>query len=200
MGIATAISMLKVLLLDDTPRRDSALRQALAALDGVTVACTLESAAQLAARVAEHQPDLVLVDSDSPRRGVLEHVAALDALGPRPVILFTGDRDEEAIRASLRAGVSSYIVDGLDPERLAPIMRVAIERFGTERKLRAELAETRARLADRQSVERAKGILMKQRGCTEDEAYAALRSLAMQRGIRIGEAARQVIDVASLLG
>jgi response regulator NasT len=192
--------MLRILLVDDTPGRASALKQALCAMQGVEVACALDSPLELLQRVAEHQPDVVLIDTDSPSRDVLEQLAAVSSSAPRPVVMFTGDADDEAIRASLRVGVSAYIVDGLAPGRLAPIMRVAIERFDADQRLRAELEDTKAKLEERKLVERAKGILMKQRGASEEEAFTLLRSLAMQRGIRLGEAARQVIDVAALLG
>ena len=192
--------MLKVLLVDDTPGRASALKAALSEMGGVTVACTLESPLALPTRIQEHAPDVVLIHTDSPSRDVLEQLAAMSSSAPRPVVMFTGDGDELTIRAALRAGVSAYIVDGLAPERLVPIMRVAIERFEAEQALRGELEETRARLAERKLVERAKGILMKHRQMSEDEAFAALRTLAMQRGIRLGEAARQVIDISAMLG
>jgi response regulator NasT len=192
--------MLKVLLVDDTAERASALKEALDAMEGVVVTCTLESPLELTRWVAEHAPDVVLIDTESPSRDVLEQLAAVSSSAPRPVVLFTGDSQDETIRSALKAGVSAYIVDGIAPERLRPIMRVAMERFEADQRLRAELAETRTRLAERKLVERAKGIIMKQRGIGEEEAFAALRSLAMQRGIRLGDAAQQVIDVASLLG
>ena len=192
--------MLKVLLVDDTADRASALTAALSEMGGVAVACTLESPLALPASIQEHAPDVVLIHTDSPSRDVLEQLAAVSSSAPRPVVMFTGDGDELTIRAALRAGVSAYIVDGLSAERLEPIMRVAIERFEAEQALRAELEDTKLRLAERKVVERAKGILMKHRQMSEDEAFAALRTLAMQRGIRLGEAARQVIDVASILG
>jgi response regulator NasT len=192
--------MLKVLLVDDTPDRASALKEALSAMEGVAVACTLESPLELLRRVAEHRPDVILIDTESPSRDVLEQLAAVSSTAPRPVVMFTGDAKDEAIRAALKAGVSTYIVDGVSQRRLDPIMRVAIERFEADQQLRAELEDTRTRLADRKVIERAKGILMKQRGGTEEQAFASLRSLAMQRGIKLGEAAQQVIDVAALLG
>jgi len=192
--------MLRVLLVDDTPGRASALKAALSAMEGVEVACTLESPMELLGEVARHRPDIVLIDTDSPSRDVLEQLAAVSGSAPRPVVLFTEDGQDNAIRSALRAGVSAYIVDGIAPGRLDPIMRVAMERFEADQALRAELEDTRSRLADRKLVEKAKGILMKHRGIDEDAAYSALRSLAMERGVRIGEAARQVIDVATLLG
>ena len=192
--------MLKVLLVDDTPDRASTLKAALSEMDGVAVACTLESPLELLDHVARHAPDIVLIDTRSPSRDVLEQLAAVSSNAPRPVVLFTENGQDDAIRAALRAGVSAYVVDGIAPARLDPIMRVAMERFEADQALRAELEDTKSRLAERKLVDRAKGILMKHRGIDEDAAYAALRSLAMERGLRIGQAARQVIDVAGLLG
>ena len=192
--------MLKVLLVDNTPDRASGLKRALSGMEGVEVACTLESAVELHDRVAEHKPDIVLIDTDSPSRDVLEQLATMSSSAPRPVVMFTGDSQDETIRAALKAGVSAYIVDGIAPARLDPIMRVAIERFEADQQLRAELEETRERLEDRKFVSRAKGILMKQRGLSEEEAYAALRTHAMNRGVRLGEAAKHLIEVAALLG
>ena len=192
--------VLKVLLVDDTSDRASALKAVLATMEGIELACTLDSALELPGRVAEHKPDIVLIETESPSRDVLEQLAVVSINAPRPVVMFTDDAQGEAIRSALRAGVSAYIVDGIAPERLDPIMRVAMERFEADQALRAELEDTKARLAERKLVERAKGILMKHRGIDEGTAYAALRNLAMERGIRIGEAARQVIDIAGLLG
>jgi response regulator NasT len=192
--------MLKVLLVDNTPDRASALKQALSGMEGVEVACTVESPVELFDRVAEHKPDVILIDTESPSRDVLEQLAAMSSSAPRPVVMFTGDSQDETIRAALRAGVSAYIVDGIAPGRLDPIMRIAIERFEADQQLRAELDETRGKLEERKLVERAKGILMKQRGMSEEDAFAALRSHAMDRGIRLGDAARQLIDIAALLG
>ena len=192
--------MLKVLLVDDTSDRASALKAVLSAMEGVELACTLDSPLELPDQVAHHQPDIVLIETESPSRDVLEQLAAVSTSAPRPVVMFTDDAQGDAIRSALRAGVSAYIVDGISPERLDPIMRVAMERFEADQALRAELRDAKDRLADRKLVERAKGILMKHRGLDEEAAYAALRNLAMERGLRIGEVARQVIDVAGLLG
>lgn len=191
---------IKVLVVENTSDRASSLAGALALAKGVEVACTIESPLELLARVAEHQPDVVLIATDSPSRDVLEQLAAVSAAAPRPVVVFTDDAGDDSIRAAIRAGVSAYIVDGLSPRRLRPILRVAMERFGAEQALRSELANTKVQLADRKVIERAKGILMQQRGMSEEAAYAALRSHAMQRGLKLAEAAKQVIDIASLLG
>lgn len=190
---------LRILLVHDTPHRGG-VAETLAGMPGVELAHTLDAPLEMLRCIERHQPDVVLIDTESPSRDVLEQLAAVSANAPRPVVVLTGDGDDEAIRAALGVGVSAYVVDGVEPRRLGPVMRVAIERFRANQQLRAQLEETRTRLAERKQVERAKGILMKQRGCDEQQAFAALRALAMQRGIRLGEAAQQVIDVAGLLG
>ena len=118
---------------------------------------------------------------------------------PLPVVLFTEDDNRSIIQQAVRAGVSAYIVDGLDQHRLGSILDVAVARFQETGRLHQELAETRASLADRKNVERAKGILMKQRGIDEPAAYHALRKMAMDKNLRIGQAAENVIAVAALL-
>jgi response regulator NasT len=172
----------------------------LSGIDGVELAHTIDSPLELLRAIQDHAPDVVLIDTESPSRDVIEQLAAVSATAPRPVVMLTGDAQDDAIRVALGVGVSAYVVDSVDPRRLGPIIRVAMERFQGEQRLRAELESTRTQLAERKVVERAKGILMKQRGCSEEEAFASLRSLAMQRGIRLGEAAQQVIDVTGLLG
>jgi response regulator NasT len=190
---------LRVLLVHDTPRQ-GAVDASLSGIEGVELAHTLDTPIEMLRSIQATQPDVVLIDTESPSRDVLEQLAVVSTNAPRPVVMLTGDAHDEAIRAALGVGVSAYVVDSIDPRRLGPIIRVAIERFQGEQRLRAELDATRTQLAERKLVDRAKGILMKQRGCSEDDAYASLRSLAMQRGIRLGEAAQQVIDVAGLLG
>jgi response regulator NasT len=190
---------LRVLVVNDTDSRGG-IDTALSSLEGIELACTLDAPLELLRRVAEHAPDVVLIDTESPSRDVLEQLAAVSASAPRPVVMITDDARGDAIRAALAAGVSAYVVEGIEARTLEPVMRVAIERFESDQRLRAELEATRTQLAERKLVERAKGVLMKRRGMQEDEAYAALRSLAMQRGIRVGEAARQVLDVTDLLG
>ena len=192
--------MLKILIVDDAPDRRRALQAALAAVPGVQVACVVESAREILARVNEHRPDVVLIDTTSPSRDVLEQLGVVSSTAPRPVVIFAEDGTTETIRDALKVGVSAYIVDGIAPGRLDAVMRVAIERFTAEQELRTQLAETRGELADRKVIERAKGLIMKQRKVSEEEAFKALRDLAMQRGKKIGEIARQVIDAASLLG
>jgi response regulator NasT len=119
---------------------------------------------------------------------------------PRPIVMFTQDQDRTMIREALKAGVTAYVVDGLSAERIRPIMDVAVARFEQSQALHQELQEARATLAERKVIERAKGILMQQRGCSEDEAYRLLRKAAMDGNKRLAEVAEQLIAMIKLLG
>ena len=186
------------MLVDNTPRRASELREALARA-GFEVTATIESALELNERMARVRPDVIIIDTDSPSRDVIEQICVMSRDDPHPVVMFSGDRHNETIRAALRAGVTAYIVDGLSQERIEPILTVAIERFIAEQELRQELDETKAQLASRKLIERAKGLIMQQRGMSEDEAFQCLRKLAMDRGIKLADAAAQLVDVAKVL-
>jgi response regulator NasT len=118
---------------------------------------------------------------------------------PRPIVMFTQDREGAMIREALKAGVSAYVVDGLSAERIRPIMDVAVARFEQSQALRKELEEARASLAERKVIERAKGIVMKQRACSEEEAYRLLRRAAMDGNKRLAEVAEQLIAMSRLL-
>lgn len=186
------------MLVDDQPARAALLEQALTDHKFAVIA-RLSSAAGLAEQVAKLQPDVIVIDLDSPDRDTLEHMALVHRDNPRPVVMFADEGDTETIERAVRAGVSAYVVDGLNPARVKPIVDVAIARFREYHALRRELEETRTQLADRKTIERAKGFLMKQRGMSEQEAYAAMRKMAMDRGQRLPEVAANIIAVFELL-
>lgn len=190
--------MLKVLVIDESKGRAAAVCAGLA-LAGHQVAAVLASARDLAAQVAEIRPDVILIETEAPSRDTLEHLAAMERDAPRPVVVFAKESDSATIRQAIKAGVSAYVVDGLDPARLKPIIDVAIARFEEHQALKTELAEATRKLSDRKRVEKAKGILMKSRNLDEEAAYAALRRLAMDRGKNIAAVAQDVIDMAQLL-
>ena len=156
--------------------------------------------AGLAATVRALRPDVIVIDTESPTRDVLEHLVIVSQSSPRPIVMFSTDSGGEAIRGAVRAGVSAYVVDGLDAARVNTIIEVACARFEQFQNLKAELAEANLKLSDRKLVERAKGLLMQSRGLSEDEAYHALRKLAMAKKQRLGDVAQQVIAAADLLG
>lgn len=190
---------LRVLLVDESFERAALLKQAL--LDaGCQIAAQVSASADLPGLVAELKPDLIILDTESPDRDTLENLCIIRRDQPRPIVMFTHDDDSDKIRAAIRAGVSAYVVDGLQSERLRPIMDAAIARFNEFQAMRTDLAKAENQLTERKDVERAKGILMKQRGWSEEEAYQALRKAAMDKGSRLADVARQLIEITDLLG
>lgn len=197
---------LKVLLIDEDPDRAATLREALVAA-GHDVVSSFSSPVDLYDRVKDHAPDLIIIDTESPSRDVIEHITFISRDQPRPIVMFSADRESDTIRAAVRAGVTAYIVDGLAEARIQPILQVAVERFEAEQSLRQELADAhtqlaskRAELSERKLVERAKGVIMKQKRVDEEEAFRTLRKFAMDRGVRLAEAAEQVVQMAKVLG
>lgn len=190
--------MLRVLVVDESVERASEICAGLAAA-GHQVAATLPSALELVQRVEAIRPDVILIQTDSPSRDTLEHLAELNRSFPRPVILLSRDAGGESIRAAMKVGVSAYVADGLAPGRIEPLIAVAMARFEEYQALRKERDEASRKLAERVTVERAKGLLMKARALDEEAAYHLLRKSAMERGRRIGEVAQEVIDAARLL-
>jgi two-component system, response regulator / RNA-binding antiterminator len=151
------------------------------------------------AEAAAFGPDLVVVACDSPDRDTLESLREASAANPRPVVMFV-DRSEPGLaEAAVQAGVAAYVVDGLSAARVRPILEVAQSRFAVMQEMRAKLARAEADLASRRTVERAKGLLMKERGLDEDAAYRLLRKLAMDKGRPIGAVAADLLAFAELL-
>jgi response regulator NasT len=189
---------MRVLLVDDDVERAARVTTALLAA-GYTVTAHLATTTDLMAQVRETAPDVIVIDRDSPDRDTLEHVCMVTRDDPRPIVLFTDDGDRSMIRDAVRSGISAYVVGGLTADRLRPVLEVAVARFEEHQALRGELAEAKASLANRKLIERAKGIVMKQGGVGEDEAYARLRKLAMDRNRSLAHVAQDVIDMAKLL-
>ena len=190
--------MLRILIIDESRARAGELCAGLA-MAGHQVAAVLPSALDLTAQIEEIKPDVILIETDSPSRDTLENLAVMNRAMPRPVILLTQESDAAVMRAAFKAGVSAYIVDNLDLARLKPIVDVAIARFEEHQNLKQELAVATKKLSERKLVEKAKGILMKTRGLDEDQAYAALRKLAMERAQPIGKIAGDLVEMAKLL-
>lgn len=153
----------------------------------------------LARQIAERNPDVVLVDVVSPSRDMIEELTLASAPLERPVAIFVDHSDSQLTAAALEAGVSAYVVDGLRPNRIKPILDAAIIRFRMSQRMRAELAATKRALEERKVVDRAKGILMKARGIDEDEAYALLRKTAMDQGRKLVDVAAALVTAAGLL-
>lgn len=166
---------------------------------GHNVVAVLPSDGFLPERIAQIQPDMIIVDAQSESRDTLEHVVLSTRDERRPIVMFTDDADTSRVGDAIAAGVSAYVVAGLAPERIKPVLEVAMARFRHEQALRRELADARSQLSERKLVERAKGLLMSRQGLSEDEAYARLRKTAMDRGLRLGEVAQRLIDIADML-
>jgi response regulator NasT len=186
-------------LAEDLEERAAILREGLARA-GHEVVASLSSPLELLRAVEQLRPDVIVIDTESPTRDVLEHLVIVSQSSPRPIVMFASDSGGEAIREAVRAGVSAYIVDGLDAGRVNTIVEVACARFDELQRIKVELADANLKLSERKLVERAKGLLMQSRGLSEDEAYHALRKLAMSKKLRLGDVAQQVLDAAELLG
>lgn len=193
------LTELTVMLVDNVPARAAIVEQAM--LDnGYRVIRRLESAKHLTVAVNECQPDIVIIDIESPDRDMLENMSRLSKDNPRPIVMFAEEDDATHIEAAIRAGVSAYIVDGMKPSRVKPILQVAVARFREFQALRTELDTVKLQLEDRKLIEKAKGLIMKHQSCDESAAYKALRKLAMDRSQRMIDVATDVISVMELMG
>lgn len=189
---------LRVLLVDEDPGRAATLRAALQAA-GYEVVAELRMTTALTGKVQAEKPDVIIIDCKSPDRDTLEHISRITRDDPRAIVMFTQDKDQARMRAALKAGISAYVVDGLLAERVCPIVDMALARFEQWQAMRQELDQAHASLAERKIVERAKGIIMKQRQCSEEEAYRLLRKTAMDRNMRLPLVAESVLAMADLL-
>lgn len=190
--------VIDILLVDADESRAALVREALDG-SGYRIVATLGRGEDLLAGIARHKPGLVIVDIDSPDRDTLDSLRGVTGEGARPVVMFVDETDETATREAIRAGVTAYIVDGLAPKRVKPILDVAVARFREHKRLMDERDAARADLEARKTIERAKGILMESRGLGEDAAYKTLRKLAMDRKQRLADVARDVIAFADVL-
>jgi response regulator NasT len=180
-------------------RRGNALRIGLLE-SGYDIVASLPADMYLPERISQLQPDMIIVDAQSDARDVLEHIVIASRDERRPIVLFTDDDTTRSMDAAMAAGVSAYVVAGLQSERITPVLNVAMARFRQEQKLLAELEETRHKLAERKVIDRAKGVLMTSQRLTEEQAYQKLRSMAMNKNMKLAEIAQRILDVEDLLG
>ena len=185
--------------LAEQTRRSAALRIGLLE-SGYDLVASLPADVFLPERIAQLQPDMIIVDSTSDARDILEHIVIATRDEPRPIVLFTEEHAPASMDAALDAGVSAYIVAGLQAERVKSVLDVALARFRREQKLLGELLDTRQKLAERKLVDRAKGLVMTRYRLTEEQAYQRLRSMAMNKNLKLAEIAQRLIDVEDLLG
>jgi response regulator NasT len=166
---------------------------------GFNLIATLPADVFLADRIDQLQPDLIIVDAESEARDALEHVVFATRDERRPIVLFTDDDDTTHVRDAVAVGVSAYIVDGLSSTRIRPILEVAMARFEYEEQLRDERDDARHALQERSLVDRAKAMLMERQGLSEKDAFTKLRKVAMDKGLKMGEVAQRILDMADLL-
>ena len=174
---------------------------------GFNLVASIPADVFLTERLAQLRPDLIIVDAESDARDALEHVVMATRDARRPIVMFTNDQDSSHAREAVAAGVTAYIVAGLQSERIRPILDVAMARFQHEQALRKELDDTRnelnelsATLQDRKVIDRAKALLMERQKLSEPDAYARLRKAAMDKNLKLVEVAQRILDVADLLG
>jgi two-component system, response regulator / RNA-binding antiterminator len=188
----------KIVIVDESPIRAAILDEGLRE-SGFTDVAHINEMQNLLARIYALDPDVIVIDLENPSRDVLEQMFQVSRAVRRPVAMFVDQSDSASIQASVDAGVSAYIVDGLKKERLKPILDLCISRFNAFAKLQNELDRAKSALEDRKVIDRAKGILMKLKGLTEDEAYVLLRSTAMREKKKIGEIAQSILTASELL-
>ena len=187
----------KVLVIDQFDN-ERLLEQALQK-HGYEVATLKLQALNLLEVISSLQPDVAVLNLYSPGDEVLKMMLEINQQHSIPVVMFAEDQQTETINKVIKAGVSAYIVDGLEPKRLKAIIEIAIARFKQQQALKDELKKTKTQLEDRKLIDRAKAVLIKSQGYGEEEAYHALRKLAMDRKVSIGEMAKNVIAMAELL-
>src|ERR1700721_687602 len=188
----------KIAIVDETPRRAASLEEGVAEAR-VTDVVRIDEMQSLLSRIYALDPDVIVIDLENPSRDILEQMFQVSRAVRRPVAMFVDQSDAASIQASVDAGVSAYIVDGLKKERLKPILDLCISRFNAFSRLQGELDRAKSALEDRKVIDRAKGILMKLKGLTEEEAYVLLRSTAMREKKMIGESAPSIRTASELL-
>jgi two-component system, response regulator / RNA-binding antiterminator len=189
---------LKIVIVDESPIRAAILEDGLREAGHVQV-IRIEDRTNLLARVYAIDPDVILIDLENPSRDVLEQMFQVSRVVKRPVAMFVDHSDTASIQAAIDAGVSAYIVDGLKKERIKNILDMSIMRFHAFSRLESELEQTKTALEERKVIDRAKGILMKMKKLTEEEAYTLMRKTAMNEKKKIAEIAQSIITAAEML-
>ncbi len=190
---------MRIAIVDESPARAAVIREGLEA-SGLSEIIVLSKRIGLVSRIEEFAPDVILIDLENPQRDELEELFAVSRALARPVAMFVDRTDDAAMEAAIDAGVSAYVVDGLKSDRIRPIVDLAIKRFRAYARLKADLQEARSALADRETVDSAKALLMKKRGLAEPAAYAALRKAAMDSGRKIADVADALLTAEKMMG
>lgn len=190
---------MRIAIVDESAARAAVIQEGLTDLPGCELH-VITRRAGLVAAISAIDPDVVFIDLGNPSRDMLEEYFAVSRALSRPIAMFVDESDESAIAASIDAGVSAYVVNGLAKERIRSLMDLAVRRFNAFSRLQQELSEARGKLAERTAIDQAKRILMTTKRITEPEAYAQLRSHAMQSNKRIAEVAEAIVTAHKLMG
>jgi len=188
----------RIVIIDPSPVRRAILEEGLAAA-GYRDIVHLDGIERVMERIVALDPDVIVIDLESPTRDVLEQMFQVSRAVPRPVAMFVDRSDTAMIQAAMDAGVSAYVVDGLRKERVKPILDMCISRFNVFSRMRDELAQAKSQLEERRTIDRAKTLLMRAKGISEDEAYGLLRRTAMNEQKRVAEVAQAINMAAELL-
>lgn len=198
MKTAPKSSSVRVMLVDDHPTRAQLVEENLKAA-GFEVLSVISSATGLLFQIEQHRPDVVLIDLQSPDRDVLESLAIVNLHNPTAMVMFAEEDDPDYIRQAVAAGISTYLTEGINPAKVRPVIEVAMAQFRQFQGLKEELNTARNQLQDRTVIEKAKGLLMAQKGITENEAHQLLTRLAMNNNQRLRDVAQTVIATLSSL-
>ncbi|MGE0827983.1 MAG: ANTAR domain-containing response regulator [Hyphomonadaceae bacterium] len=190
---------MRILIVDHDAARRERVVEGLRAIEDARL-LMVENTLGVVEHVAKFAPDMVIVACDAPARDAIDDLRRVSEINPRPIVMFVDRSAPEEAEAALRAGVAAYVVDGLEPSRIRSMLEIASAQFRVSEELRRDLAEAKASLAARKTIEKAKGVLMKRRKLNEEEAYALLRKAAMDQGKSIGTVASELLAADALLG
>jgi two-component system, response regulator / RNA-binding antiterminator len=196
--VAVQRGALSIAIIDENPVRAAILEDGLREAGHLSIT-RISEMTDLLTRIYALDPDVIVIDLENPSRDVLEQMFQVSRAVRRPVAMFVDQADSASIQAAVDAGVSTYVVDGLRKERIRPILDVTISRFEAFARLQDELAAAKEALEDRKTIDRAKGILMKSRRLSEQEAYTLLRKTAMNQKRKLADIAQSVVTAAQLL-
>lgn len=189
---------LRILVIDQNKIRASIIEEGLRQGGGVDVVI-VDDLSRLMRHVVDTDPDVIIIDLESPDRDTLEHAFLVSRTVRRPIAMFVDTSDTASTEAAIDAGVSAYVVDGLRKDRVKPILDMAVRRFNAVDRLRRELEEAKSELAERKTIDRAKGILMRTKGLNEEQAYQLLRKTAMNQNRKIAQVAESLVLSFSML-
>lgn len=189
---------MKILLIEEPSTASSIVYNTLVS-EGYDAPVKVNSHDDIFRKASDARADLIVVNVEEPDDRMLKQLKTINEVYPVPVVIFSKKGESDVIQSAVQAGVSAFIIDGLSEKRIKPVLNVALARFNNYEKLREELAKTKETLANRKIIEKAKGLIMQQRHCTEDEAYNLLRKLAMDRNQKLSQVANSLIELSSLL-